>query len=92
MRKARKFIDGTKFAALDYNKVVESCTLDTENQMVKKTLSNKTKKCLSNQIGEEAAREIYDVINRLVHEIERLEKNKVEVTKIVKDSNPHFFP
>jgi ERCC4-type nuclease len=60
--------------------------------MVKKTLSNKTKKCLSNQIGEEAAKEIYDVINRLVHEIERLEKNKVEVTKIVKDSNPHFFP
>jgi ERCC4-type nuclease len=47
---------------------------------------------LSNQIGEEAAKEIYDVINRLVHEIERLEKNKVEVTKIVKDSNPHFFP
>lgn len=92
MRKARQFIDGTKFAARDYNKVVERCTLDTENQMVKKTLSNKTKKCLSNQIGEEAAREIYDVINRLVHEIERLEKNKVEVTKIVKDSNPHFFP
>jgi hypothetical protein len=60
--------------------------------MVKKTLSNKTKKCLSNQIGEEAAKEIYDVINRLVHEIERLEKNKVEVTKIVKDSSPHFFP
>jgi len=92
LRKARQFIDGTKFAARDYNKVVERCTLDTENQMVKKTLSNKTKKCLSNQIGEEAAREIYDVINRLVHEIERLEKNKVEVTKIVKDSNPHFFP
>ena len=92
MRKARKFIDGTKFAALDYNKVVRRYTLNTENQMVKKTLSNKTKKCLSNQIGEEAAKEIYDVINRLVYEIERLEKNKVSVTKIVKDAKTYFHP
>lgn len=92
MRKARHFIDGTKFAAPDYNKVVRRYTLDTENQMVKKTLSNKTKKCLSNQIGEEAAKEIYDVINRLVYEIERLEKNKVSVTRIVKDAKTYFHP
>ena len=60
--------------------------------MVKKTLSSKTKKCLSNQIGEEAAKEIYDVINRLVYEIERLEKDKVSVTRIVKDAKTYFHP
>jgi hypothetical protein len=53
--------------------------------MRKNRLSRKTLKCLENNIGEEAALEIYDVINDLNTEIEILRRTKVNVTPIIKD-------
>lgn len=41
-------------------------------------LSTKTRKCLSNQVGEEAAQEIFNVINGLCEEVETLRKEKLD--------------
>lgn len=48
-------------------------------------LSQKTLKCLENNIGQNAAREIYNVIADLEAQIENLKRNKVDVTPIIKN-------
>ena len=48
-------------------------------------ISTNTKKCLENQIGHDSAKEIFDILLGLVQEVESLKRNKVNVTKIIKD-------
>ena len=48
-------------------------------------LSQKTLKCLENNIGQSAAKEIYNVIADLEAQIEALKKTKVDVTPIIKN-------
>ena len=47
-------------------------------------ISTKTKKSLENQIGHNAAKEIFDMLIGLVEEVESLKRNKVNTTKIIK--------
>jgi hypothetical protein len=48
-------------------------------------LSQKTLKCLENNIGQNAAREIYNIIADLEAQVEVLKKTKVDVTPIIKN-------
>lgn len=48
-------------------------------------LSQKTLKCLENNIGQNAAREIYNIIADLEAQVEALKKTKVDVTPIIKN-------
>lgn len=52
---------------------------------MRKALSQKTLKCLENNIGKNAAKEISNHINDLHIQIEILTKTKVDVTKIIKE-------
>lgn len=51
--------------------------------MNKNKLSLQTRKCLEINIGEDAANEIYNLINNMSEEICTLKKNKVDVTRIM---------
>jgi len=48
-------------------------------------LSQKTLKCLENNIGQNAAREIYNIIADLEAQVEVLKKTKADVTPIIKN-------
>lgn len=48
-----------------------------------KLLSRETRKCLEVHIGEKAANEIYDVINSLSEEIEKLKKDKLDKSYMI---------
>lgn len=52
--------------------------------MIEKTLSENTRKCLANQLGDAAAREITDMIESMADEIRRLRQTKVDVTPIIR--------
>lgn len=49
---------------------------------MKTRLSRQTRKCLEVQLGEHAANEIYNLINSMCDEINRLNENKVDATPI----------
>jgi uncharacterized small protein (DUF1192 family) len=53
----------------------------------KNLLSRETRKCLEVHIGEKAANEIYEVINSLSDEIERLKKNKLDKSYMIDSKN-----
>ena len=53
----------------------------------KKLLSRDTRKCLEVHIGEKAANEIYDVINSLSDEIEKLRNNKLDKSYMIDSKN-----
>lgn len=46
-------------------------------------LSRETKKCLEVHIGSKAANEIYEVINSLSEEIEKLKKDKLDKSYMI---------
>jgi len=46
-------------------------------------LSRETKKCLEVHIGSNAANEIYEVINSLSEEIEKLKKDKLDKSYMI---------
>ena len=61
--------------------------------MNKNKLSLKTRKCLEINIGEDAANEIYNLINNMSEEIYTLKRNKVDVTRIMPvSSDPKESP
>jgi len=47
-------------------------------------ISTKTKKSLENQIGRNAAKEIFDMLIGLMEEVESLKRNEVNTTKKIK--------
>ena len=47
-------------------------------------ISTKTKKSLENQIGRNAAKEIFNILIGLMEEVESLKRNEVNTTKIIK--------
>lgn len=53
----------------------------------KNLLSRETRKCLEVHIGEKAANEIYDVINSLSEEIEKLKKDKLDKSYMIDNDN-----
>ena len=53
--------------------------------MTEKTLSEDTRKCLANQLGDAAATEITSLIESMADEIRRLRQTKVDVTLIVRN-------
>lgn len=61
--------------------------------MNKNKLSLRTRKCLKKQLGEDAANEIYNLINSMNEEINNLRRNKVDVVRVVPvSSNPNGSP
>lgn len=61
--------------------------------MNKNKLSLQTRKCLEINIGEDAANEIYNLINNMSEEIYTLKRNKVDVTRIMPvSSDPKESP
>ncbi|TWU41269.1 hypothetical protein Q31b_27080 [Novipirellula aureliae] len=48
-------------------------------------LSQNAQKCLRINIGEDAGREVADLLTELISEVERLRHSKVNVTQIVPD-------
>jgi len=55
--------------------------------MSKNKLSLQTRKCLEMQIGKKAASEIYDLINGMSEEIANLKKNKMNVTRVLSNTD-----
>ena len=51
-------------------------------------LSYNTRKALCVQLGEAAGNELADLMQRMAHRIEALERNKVNVTRIVPTDAP----
>jgi hypothetical protein len=53
-------------------------------------LSYNTRKSLCVQVGQEAGTELADIITRMAHRIEELERNKVNVTQIAPPANSNL--